>query len=989
MVGSGERGATGGLLEVRLLGSVEFRFDGRRLDVARGRLAALLTYLILHGSDRQPRSRLAYQFWPDSTDVQARTNLRQLLHQLRRSLPQASSFVGIGDDVVWWLDTAPARVDVVDFSDAAAAAERQPSPATLAAAVDAYGGDLLPGSWDEWVIAARNGLRSQWLALLGQLADELAGAGHHRAAIRAVHRQLEADPLDERAYQRLMRLHAACGERARALQAFHRCERALRRELDVDVSAQTRQLHAELVRAPGPTTLDPDPPGLLGRADEVAQLHRAWVRAGAAERPLLALVTGEPGIGKTALVEAVADGCRRRGASVARARCYEAVGALPYAPIAGWLREGALTQAVLRLDEPWRREVTRLLPELETGTGTDVVGDRRRLFEALAAALRPAEVPLMLVLDDAQWCDDDTLEFLGYLFGQPAGRGVLVVATARDGALDLRRPLGLLATGAGSRDQLVRLPLGPLHPDACAELARSAASGPMPPEVVDSAVKESEGNPLFCVEMVRAWHAGGNRPTDGVPPRVHALIESRLATLDRPATDVVNLAAVIGRSFDADLVSAATDLPEADLVAGFDELWRRRIVSDSGPMSYDFTHDKLREVAYQRLPPALRWHLHGAVANAMVRRPGTPAAELARHLECAGRQSEAIDALRRAADEALTLFAHEDVVGLAERALTLLSAQDPGPPRDRTEVDVRQLLGTALVARRGYAHDDVLVCYERARELAATLEPPARGPLLRGLAICRLSRCELDAAVELGDELRAIAARHDDPMLAVEAAYVQGVTAHWQGDFERAVELLEQALARYQPRHLTEHLRCYAQDPSVICRSRLAYALAQRGQRDRARTLVAEAVSGAVELGHPPSLAYAHNYASWVAVEDGADGAERFARHVAALLAVTARHQVGFFAPTADILAGWLAATRGEGHAGRDRIQAGIRTMTETGQVLHRSFGLWLLARAHLVEGDVPGARAALADARAHGERTGQRYLDGHLDRLHGRIESG
>ena len=331
-----------GRLRIRLLGGLDLRQDEVALPpLGSARAESLLAFLLLHQEAPQPRQHLAFLLWPDSSEGQARTNLRHLLHVLRRALLEPDRFLEVTPRTLRWRPDAPCWLDVAAFDAAVARSEREPggSEAALSEAVELYAGDLLQGSYDEWLAEERERLRQRYLQALERLVELLEARGDLPAATRRAERLLREDPLREPTYQALMRLHDARGDRARALRVYHACAATLARELGVEPSAATRRAYAALLppRVEPATPDQPSPLGpagaapLIGRAGQRASLVDLWRRSerGAAQ---LALVTGEPGAGKTRLVEELRAWCARSGAATAEARSYPAEGALAYGP---------------------------------------------------------------------------------------------------------------------------------------------------------------------------------------------------------------------------------------------------------------------------------------------------------------------------------------------------------------------------------------------------------------------------------------------------------------------------------------------------------------------------------------------------------------------------------------------------------------------------------------------------------------------------------
>jgi DNA-binding SARP family transcriptional activator len=213
-------GAESPVLSVRLLGDLDLQLGDSPLPpLESARAESLLAYLLLHRKTAQPRQRLAFLLWPDSTEPQARTNLRHVLHTLRRALPDAERFIDVTPRSLQWRADAPFRLDVATFEDALARADGADGDSALIAlreALAAYTGDLLAGSYDDWLLEQRERLGQRYLKALERLARLLEERAEPGQAVPYVERLLRQDPLREQTYRLLMRLHEACGDRARA-----------------------------------------------------------------------------------------------------------------------------------------------------------------------------------------------------------------------------------------------------------------------------------------------------------------------------------------------------------------------------------------------------------------------------------------------------------------------------------------------------------------------------------------------------------------------------------------------------------------------------------------------------------------------------------------------------------------------------------------------------------------------------------------------------
>jgi DNA-binding SARP family transcriptional activator len=674
-------------LHIGLLGDFRIENGDAPIEgVDRPRLQSLLAYLLLHADAPQLRQHVAFIFWPDSSEAQARTNLRKQIYHLRHALPQPDRYLNADSKNVQWQPDAPFTLDVAQFEaqlarakEAEASGEQQAERDAFAAAVALYKGDLLPGSYDDWVLTERERLSQQFIAALERLILLCEEGRDYQAGIEYAQRLLRHDPVHEASYRRLMRLHALNGDRARALRAYHTCATILERELGVEPSAQTQEAYQRLLRMearPAQRRRRVTASSLVGRDREWSQLQTAW-RAASRGQPQMVLLTGDPGIGKTRLAEEMLNWARRQGVSNASTRCYASESELAYAPLSGWLRAEALQSGLPSLNGTWLRELARLLPEI-TVQVPDIAPpgplteswQRQRLFEALSQAFHTPR-QLVLLLDNLQWCDDDTLEWLLYLLrhqqssrtGRQRPSRILVVGTLRSWERTGDDQLASLLADLRRSQQLTEIELGPLDREETVSLATNVAGQALDPALAAELYRETEGNPLFLIEMVRAWlhedgrmpaarqsHAAGGLP---LPPAVHEAIRSRLGKLSPTAREMAGVAAIIGRDFTYPVVAHACRCDEVALVRGLDELWQRRVVREQGTEAYDFGHEKIREVIVSEMSAARRRLLHRQVAQALelIHADDLDAvsAQIAAHYEQAGLPEKAQPYYHRAA----------------------------------------------------------------------------------------------------------------------------------------------------------------------------------------------------------------------------------------------------------------------------------------------------------------------------------------------------
>ncbi|CAN5689523.1 AAA family ATPase [soil metagenome] len=875
----------GAILRIRIFGELDLRLDDAPLPpLESARARSLLAYLLLHRDAPQPRQRLAFLLWPDSTEPQARTNLRHLLHNLQRAAPALAPFLETGTAILRWRDDAAFWLDVAAFEAALARSELQgaDSLAALREAVDLYRGDLLPSCYDEWLTPERDRLRRRYLQAVERLTGLLEARGDHSAALGYAEELLGHDPFDEATYRLLIRLYAARGDRARALRAYHTCVAVLERELGVEPSAATRDLHETLLPPEPEPAASPQysrghVPPLVGRAAERERLTTLW-RASERGRAQLALVSGEPGIGKTRLLEELRAWCTRRGAATAAARSYAAEGALAYGPVVAWLRSPALKPHVLKSGAPNLAELARLLPELLV----EVPGlsrpeplpesdQRTRMFAAVAHAILGAGGPLLLIADDLHWADRETLQLLHHLLRLEPEAPVLVAAAARREEMDDRHPLNDLLLGLQVLERVTEIELTRLSPEETVALSERLAGRPLEAPEAERLFAETEGNPLFVVEALRAGWKGGHLEREWVSPKVQAVIQSRLSQLTAPARELAGVAATIGRDFTIEVLEQASEADGEMLVRGLDELWRSRILREHGAHAYDFSHDKIREGAYLALSPARQRHNHLAVARALerlhARDPGSVSAQIAAHYEHAGVAEQAVTAYQAAADVAQRLYANAETIRLLDRALGLLRTLPETVEGNARELAILTTLLTPVASADGWASRRLNEMQQRALELARALCVGPAPQLLYSLALASLARSDFAAAQRHAEQLRTRGGADQDDALLVISAYVLGIAAFWQGELEDARRHFETAVAGHRPELRRTHLLRYWLDPQVVCQSRLANTLWFLGETEASVRARDAALALADRVAHPDSRAVALVFSALLAVE--------------------------------------------------------------------------------------------------------------------------
>ncbi|MEZ4861425.1 MAG: AAA family ATPase [Caldilineaceae bacterium] len=988
-------------LRIHLLGDFLVLAEGQPVvGLHQVRLQSLLAYLLLHRHAPQSRQHLAFLFWPDSTEVQARTNLRKALHQIRRVLPNADHYVQSDANTVQWLPNAPLALDVADFAQAlsqADGAQQQERPteviAYLTKAVELYRGALLPACYDDWVFPERERLHAAALAALERLLPVLEEARHYTAAIRHGQQLLSLDPVHEATYRRLMQLHLLNGDRTGALRVYQTCVERLQRELGVTPTADTQVLYARLLQqersAPQPLRIahHPASPPLVGRQAEWRQLQQAWHRA-VGGRAHFVLITGEAGIGKTRLVEEVRAWVTHQGGATLHARSYAAEGGLAYAPVIDWLRSDPLPRAVEQLAAIWRSELARLLPELLTQDPTlprpeplTERWQRQRLFDALTRAMLLAPSPLLLALDDLQWCDSETLEWLHFLLRtvdeqQAAERTqarLLVVGTARAEEIDAQHPLTTLRLALQRTEQISEITLGPLDDAETAMLAAQVAERTLDRDTMQHLWQASEGNPLFVVEMVRMEGsqatpaAAPATATALLPPKVHAVIQFRLDQLSPRSSKLVTLAATIGRSFTLAVLALAGDLDEGALAQALDELWQRRIIREQGVNAYDFSHDLIREVAYAMIgaPQRRQWHRRVARALETLHAEDLDSAsgQLGKHYEQTGEWQTATNYYRRAAQISNARYAAEQSVFYWKKVLSI-SERLPGSIAN-IQQRVVALLEMAQVSI-GINHTTSVEqkqILEHAYELAKQIQDNRQQiEALDGLVLYHGNRGDVITQYQMVLEMMRLAEEMaEDHYLciaygALSHAYLQ------RGHLPTAIENFQRFFALHKAAGVSVH-------KIILRRSRMTEALWLCGYPDQAHAMVHTAVRMADQDGHPFIRGFARDLTIYTLHH--LDDQEALRQSVDELATLCEMFGFPTLTLTVQLFQGWLKVHDSAIQSGLVEIEQFFERSLLVDAHFHLPYFLSLLAQAYALDGQLAKAIETLERAIRIGDELG------------------
>jgi DNA-binding winged helix-turn-helix (wHTH) protein/tetratricopeptide (TPR) repeat protein len=729
------------------------------------------------------------------------------------------------------------------------------------------------------------------------------------------------------------------------------------------------------VLAPAPRGVAP-----VGREAELARLGELYDLAEGGRRQVV-FVTGEPGIGKSTLVEAFTGEVRQgRAGRVTRGQCLEQRGAPePYLPVFDALDrlcrdDGEALALLSRLAPTWLVQMPALADpgdraELERralgGTTERMLREAAEALEAVAS-----DRPLVLVLEDLHWADPSTVDLLAWLARRATPARLLVAGTYRPAdALAGGAPVGDAGAELRLRGLASELRLGELGPEAVAAvLGRGLPGAAVPEELARLVHRRTDGVPLFVVQLAQAWtDAGVLRPAAGrwelapgpggageVPDDLRRLLELQLERLDAADLAMLETAAVGGVEFAA--ATAASDGPgTVEAVEGRCAALARhgRFLRAAGPVAWPdgtvsagfrFAHDLHRTVLYDRIPAGRRARLHAAVADRLERAYGPAAAghaaELAAHLLAGHDQARAVPYLQAAAVQALGRSAPREAIQHLEALLAALPHLTEGPERDQAELAAQMTLGPALVATRGFASPELEAAYIRAHELCLVLDRPYEQTLvLHGLAAVAEFRARYHRSEALLTQVLHLGVSE----LAVEVYELLACSTFHQGAAARAVGYAERGLALFDDEGVdSAYLAPFGEHPAVACHNWAGLALWFLGRPDSALDHAEQA--RALAVAHPYSLASAEVQLTYLHQYRGE--ASETLRWAGQAMGTASEHGFPIRAAQGAILGGWALAVTGADGAGVEQLRAGLAGYLATGAELDHPYYLGLLGEA-------------------------------------------
>ena len=722
-----------------LLGSPRIEKDGVPITVDTRKAVALMAYIAVTGKVHQ-RDTLAALLWPDVDRTRARAAFRRTLSTLNKALGGAGLLAdreSVRLDEAVWVDLNAFQAGLAEWRN-----HGHPSPdvcskcvKALTASVIHYQDDFMKGftlrdspDFDDWQFAQSESLKRELVHALERLVHGHRDQVDFQQAIEFARRWTAVDPLDESAHRQLMDLYFQVGQRSAALRQYRACVRILDQELGVAPLEETAQLYQTIREnrlspaRPGPQrqTVPSDGRGvesdapthspreilvsgrrsnypLVGRSAEweaLSQTYQAISNDG-----FLMIIEGEAGIGKTRLAEEFLAQAKTRGAATISARCYEGEANLAYAPFVEALRRifehgEDRNKRVEEFSLDSIGEAARLLPELRAAhkglpdsPPLDSPGAQARFFEAISQVFLEAcrgPVPGVLFIDDLQWADEASLDLLNYMVRRLQGRPQFIVATWRADQLPEGHRLRLMLADAKRSEVASLLSLKRLNLEALTELVSniSVDGTPIPAGLEERLFNETDGLPFFLVEYLKSI-TKTLETNWSMPTSVRDLLLARLATVSQTGRQLLDTAAVIGRSFEYETLRIASGRSDDETVEALEELLSHGLINEINwtepqeGLAFDFDHDQLRSLVYEEISQARLRLLHNRVADSLVnhglrgRREADHASLIARHFHLAGQNTRAAEYFETAGIHARALFANTEAIAHFRLALQL------------------------------------------------------------------------------------------------------------------------------------------------------------------------------------------------------------------------------------------------------------------------------------------------------------------------------
>ena len=764
-------------------------------------------------------------------------------------------------------------------------------------------------------------------------------------------------------------------------------------------------------------------PRLVGRDEALSRMGRWFEKMLGGERQIV-FVTGEAGIGKTALVDAFAKSIASHRIRIRRGQCLEQYGTgeayLPVLEAIGRLcREERHLVDVLRAHAPmWLLQMPSLVSASDRESlSREVFGaTRERMLREMGEALEALtkDLPLVLILEDLHWSDYSTLDLISYVARQRQAAQLMLIGTYRTEELIVSaHPLKAVKRELLAKQQCEELPLEYLSEEAVAKyLSVRFPTNRFPAELAGLIYERTEGNPLFMINVVdylvaegliveyaENWELVGeiDKVEVRVPDSIKQMIEKQLDHLDPEEQRTLEAASVAGAEFSALAVVAGLEEDRAAVEARCNELARQRqFINDCGVQilpngeatsRYGFIHALYQNVLYERVSTVRRVQLHRRIAERgeeiYGERAREIAAELAMHFERGRDYERATIYLQQAAIVAQHLYANEDAVNLLSRGLELLEQLPRGAKRDAQELNLQLALAPLYRMTKGWTSPEVEQALDRAMELCDKVGDDAqRAQVFYGLESLYVVQAKLEKVQLASDELHSVYQRTHATTPPLEAEIMLTGSRLHLGEIADASDEFERMLTAREPSQLQYIVEEQGWDYAILGRAWHAHALWLLGYPQSALVRAHEAVRLARDLGQPFNQALAATYLAMLQQLCSDEDSARLSSEQA--LALTIEYKAPYYRAWSGILVSYALACLQPGTPTIASLRESIEAFKASGARLRLPYYLVLLAqvcgRAGHAEDGLAAVDEGMAASRAHHERC----WDSELHRVRG-----
>jgi DNA-binding winged helix-turn-helix (wHTH) protein/predicted ATPase len=763
----------------------------------------------------------------------------------------------------------------------------------------------------------------------------------------------------------------------------------------------------------------------VGRAIELEQLRTHLKLANSGQRQVV-FVTGEPGIGKTTLVDAFTSGLSINEPIVAaRGQCIEQYGAgEAYMPILDALEQLCRTAHdetaidwLRQLAPSWLINLPMLISHQERESlARQCLGvtPERRLREITAFFEQIAkDRTVVLVLEDLHWLDPSTLALISFLARRREAARLLLIGTYREGDVErFNLPLKNIKTELQLHNHCTHLPLKLLRQTSVSEyLAARLETETVPETLLSTVYRRSEGNPLFMINVTdflvsreaivrenNSVKLVGPDERDAVPETLRDLIERQFDALPHEDQELLETASVAGTVFSVFVIARVLGRACDAVENRCRELAEcEQFLQYSGPLRtpdgsisarYRFLHSLYQNVTYDRVNDTRRGHLHHSIGEVLERMFQEAreqiAPELALHFERAGDYFRAIQYLLKAGQKAIKQSAYQEAITSVSTGLSLLRSIAESPGKTEQEVNLKLLLGTASASAFGYSTKSAKEAFASARALSQRLgDKPLLFHTLAGLWSFHLIRSDLPSCLELAQQMLRIANRTGNPLWLLMGHMAAGLACFYLGDFVAALHHLNQS-SSYDPEKYRPEATAFGWDPAILVTCYRAEALQMLGYADKAEKEADKILPIARELASPIHTAFANGLLAGFYMYRAEPN--RALQSGEAAIKVSTEGGFNHWLALGTVIKGWALAKKGQQKGGVTYIQDGIEKWNSIGAAQARPTFQALLGEAYLAAKRLDKALDAIEQGLAMRRKNSESVYAAELHRLKGEV---